>query len=236
MKSLSRIALVCWLSLSHSSLAAITISETMQVFHEGIQRGKSLESILRQELKDHYSEADVVLTGAIGSTPADVADIVRIAIDEGVLVDDIAAQCDTMLNQQQLVNLIRVSLSERIDPAPIIKRCFAYIPKSQISDLLAHAINNSTPGQIERVLDAAFQALSNEVADPFALVKEGVLRSNAFTVEGIEYAEGVDDLITEIRLQDVLEVLVTEEGASIDEVADADLPPPSPFEPPFSDS
>jgi len=105
-----------------------------------------------------------------------------------------------------------------------------------MSDLLAHAINNSTPGQIERVLEAAFQALATEVADPFALVKEGVLRSNAFTVQGIEYAEEIDDLVTEVCLQDLLEVVVSEEGNNIDEIADADAPPPDPIEPPLSDS
>ena len=226
MNSLRSIILTLLLSVGSPVLASITLSESIQTFHVALDLGTPLERVLRDELGDHYSDARVVLTGAIASTPGDVADIIRIAIDEGVLADDIAAQCETMLNQRQLIELIRVSLGERIDPAPVIRRCFIYVPNSEVSDLLALAINNSTPGQIERVLEAAFQALSTEVADPFALVKEGVLRSNAFTVEGIEYAEEVDDLVTEIRLQDVLEVVVAEEGNNIDEIAEVDTPPP----------
>lgn len=236
MKTLRLFTFATLLSLGLPGMASITLSESIQTFHEALDRGASLESILRSEIGDHYGEAATVLTGAIASTPGDVAEIVRIAIDEGVLADDIAQQCETMLNQRQLVELIRVSLGERIDAEPIIRRCFAYIPYSQVSELLAFAINNSTPGRIESVLEAAFQALANEVADPFALVKEGVLRSNAFTVEGIEFAEDIDDLVTEIRLQDVLEVVASEEGANIAEIADADAPPPDPIDPPLSDS
>lgn len=231
---LATIALI----LSYPGSASTTVSATMESFQLARFEGAPLSQTLRKEITDHYDDARTVLTAAIGSEPGKVAEIVRIAVDEGVLSEDIAAQCDTMMNQRQLVELIRVSLGERIDAEPIIRRCLSYVPYSQLSDLLALAINNSTPGEIERVMEAAYIALADEIADPFAMVKEGVLRSNAFTVEGIEYAEEIDDLVTEIQLQDILEVVVTEEGTDVDEIADVDAPPPEPGggEPPFSDS
>lgn len=245
-----RAFLSCALTLPHTGMANTSVSATMLSFQLARFEGEPLSQTLRREIADHYEEARIVLTAAIGSQPGKVAEIVRIAVDEGVLADDIAAQCDTMMNQHQLEALIRVSLSERIDAVPIIRRCLAYMPYSQLSDLLALAINNSTPGQIERVMEAAYIALADDIADPFSMVKEGILRSNAFTVEGIEHAEEIDSLITEIQLQDVLEVVVSEEGTDVDQIADVDAPPPEPgdggsvggnaggdgVEPPFSDS
>ncbi len=250
------VTLLVLLALNTSGMAAITLSETMQAFHSQMSSGTPLENILRQQLQDHYDDADVVLTGAISSTPGNTGEIVRIAIGEGVLAEDIAAQCETMLNQDQLVDLIRVAFVSRIDPEPVIRRCFSYLPGLQIPELLALAINNSTPGDIERVLQVSFLSLTGQVVDPFATVKEAVLLSNAFTVEGIEFAEDVDDLVTEIRLQDVLENATAEQFADVGEIADADAPPPvgdrdldvvggsttpppdpaPPIEPPLSDS
>ncbi len=235
MNNLRLPSFVLLLLLSLPTQADVTVSASMQTFHEGIFRGASLEGLLRSQLQAHFDDAATVLTAAIGASPGKVEKIVEVAVDVGVIPDDIARQCETMMTPSQLETLIEVSLKARIDPEPILDRCLALLPASEITSLLALAINNSTPGNIEQLLRVAYLALSSEFGDPFAMVKEGVLRSNAFTITGIELAEGVDELVTEIRLQDLLETSDTEDLIIDDTASEVDVFDPEP-EPPLSDS
>ena len=102
-----------------------------------------------------------------------------------------------------------------------------------IAGLLAIAINNSSPAQIESVVRTAYDTLAPFIADPFLLIRTGLIQSNAFAVQGLEYAGDIDRLLDEIRLQDMLENLIVDDAAGQDDVNQDEF---ETTEPPFSDS
>ena len=205
---------------SMSLCAAPTRASSVQAFHESYFSGRTVEQSLITQLRANYEDAQFILASAIASSPGSVRRIVEIAIDEGVLPIDIAAQCEDALTPEQLETLIETALNERIDPIPIIEQCLILVKESRMAGLLAIAINNSTPGQIEFVIQAAYETLMSVSSDPFTLVKTGILQSTAFTVLGLDTTEGIEDLLTEIRLQDNLENLVIDEAVAPDDNQD----------------
>ena len=212
--------------------AAPTRASSVKAFHESYFSGQTVEQSLIVQLRANYEAARFILASAIASSPGSVRKIIEVAMDEGVLPTDIAAQCEDAITPKQLETLIKTALNESIDPIPVIEQCLVLVKESQVAGLLAIAINNSTPGQIEFIIRAAYDTLSSSYADPLQLVKTSVLQSNAFSVEGLESVEGIDGLLGEIKLQDMLENLVLDEAAGQVEVEQDDFEP----EPPFSDS
>ena len=221
--------------LSTPLSAAPPLSSSVQEFQENHVYGNPLIQSLVSQLKANYDDAMEILASAIASSPGSIGKIIKVAINEGVLPVDIAAQCETALTAKQLRTLITTALNERIDPVPIVERCLILVDEAEIPDLLAIAIDNSTPGQIEFVIQAAYNSFSSNYPDPFQLVKTGVLQSNAFTVEGLDSTEGIDALLDEIKLQDMLETVEFDDATGQEETVQDDFESPDP-EPPNSSS
>ena len=198
--------------------AAPPLSSSMQAYHVDQGYGSPLILSLINQLEANYDDAFEILSSAVARSPGSIRQIILVAIQEGVLPNDIAAQCETSLTGEELRTLIATALNERIDGIPIIKRCLPLVEEHEVAGLLALAINNSVPGQNELLLQVAYNTLSSSYADPFQLVKAGVLQSNAFTVQGLAFTQGMDTLLDEIRLQDTLENMSLGDAAGQDEV------------------
>ena len=213
---------------------ADNLSPFIQSFHEGRERGRPLAETLAVELDRSLEDAIDILTAAIAVAPARVAEIVRVSVALGVEAEPVAAQCETALTEKQRLELVKTALGERIDARPVLERCLVLLEPSEWPGIIADAVNNSTPGQIQGVIESAYRSLAPVTDQAFFQVREGLLRSSAFAVSGLELSDDIDGLLDEIRLQDQLEVLQFDETAEVDNIADVDefVPPEGP---PLSD-
>lgn len=225
--------------------ASTTLSASVQNFLEGLSRGVSIGELVSQQLAADSPQADLILKSAIASAPSRLDEILLAAIEHGVSAEAVAKQCETVMSPEQLENWVTASLRSRLNPLPILRRCLGLIEEDRRVGIVTLAVNESPPGGVEALLQTAFEALESAGVEAFAVIKTGLLASDAFDVAGLELATDMAQLLEEAQMQDLMELVLFAEPVdpvqltnTVGVTTPGPAPPPSPApppEPPLSD-
>lgn len=191
--------------------ASTTLSASVQSFLEGLSRGVSLGELVSQQLAADPQQADLILTSAIASAPSSLDEILQAAIGFGVNAEAIATQCETVMSPEQLESWVSASLRSRLDPLPIIRRCLGLIAEERRAGIVTIAVNESPPGGIATLLQAAFEALESIEVEAFPVIQTGLLASDVFDVAGLELVTDMAQSLDEVQMQDLLESILFEQ-------------------------